>query len=188
MLKPQCILCIGTQACTCMSPSYQPLPQATTQGLAWMKYDSVSLYAKAITDYIQPEQQAYVPHATNASPYKQGGGGAFNWAAQMLNIIAKACKGFLISLFAAQYVQKCMQYYHLFGICDVTPRDVPHQMWEAQIRNMGSPDIHTWASHTLPQSLWSFPPYMGTSAKSITHRTHYVLGPVRPYGSGKRVD
>ncbi|KAJ6536123.1 hypothetical protein B0H19DRAFT_1079645 [Mycena capillaripes] len=90
-------------------PIIQPLLQATTQGLAWIKYDPVSLYAKA-----------------------------------------KACKGFLISLLAAQYVQKCMQYYHLFGICDVTPRDVPHQMWEAQIRNMGSPDIHTWASRTLP--------------------------------------
>ncbi|KAJ6574167.1 hypothetical protein B0H19DRAFT_1063157 [Mycena capillaripes] len=90
-------------------PIIQTLLQATTQGLAWIKYDPVSLYAKA-----------------------------------------KACKGFLISLLAAQYVQKCMQYYHLFGICDVTPRDVPHQMWEAQIRNMGSPDIHTWASRTLP--------------------------------------
>ncbi|KAJ7799454.1 hypothetical protein B0H14DRAFT_2617034 [Mycena olivaceomarginata] len=63
---------------------------------------------------------------------------------------AKACKGFQIHPFAAQYMQKCTQYCNFFGPCDVTPWEIPHQKWEAQMDNMGSPDMHTWASHTVP--------------------------------------
>ena len=53
----------------------------------------------------------------------------------------KPGEGFKNHLLAAQYMQECMQYRGLFGTCDVTPWEGPHQEWEAKIGNMGSPDF-----------------------------------------------
>ncbi|KAJ7810977.1 hypothetical protein B0H14DRAFT_2606858 [Mycena olivaceomarginata] len=78
---------------------------------------------------------------------------------------AKACKGFQIHPFAAQYMQKCTQYCNFFGPCDVTPWEIPHQKWEAQMDNMGSPDMHTWASHTVPTPAVVLPSTCGNSSQ-----------------------
>ncbi|KAF8188560.1 hypothetical protein K438DRAFT_1764307 [Mycena galopus ATCC 62051] len=59
-------------------------------------------------------------------------------------------KDFQIHLFAAQYVQNCIQHPSLFGTRDVTPWECPHQRWEHRIGVVGSPNLRIWASHRLP--------------------------------------
>ncbi|KAJ7885948.1 hypothetical protein B0H14DRAFT_2563642 [Mycena olivaceomarginata] len=99
---------------------------------------------------------------------------------------AKACKGFQIHPFAAQYMQKCTQYCNFFGPCDVTPWEIPHQKWEAQMDNMGSPDMHTWASHTVPTPAVVLPSHMWELQPNLT-----PIGPIMywkqlgPMGLGK---
>ncbi|KAJ7897963.1 hypothetical protein B0H14DRAFT_3581583 [Mycena olivaceomarginata] len=96
---------------------------ATEVGLAWERYDTCTL-------------RLYMASAASASIYEQGW--AFDGASINVDIIGHST------------YHRLRHHCDLFGPCDVTPWEFPHQKWEIQIGNMGKP------THFL-QLLWSFP-------------------------------
>ncbi|KAJ7834620.1 hypothetical protein B0H14DRAFT_2590769 [Mycena olivaceomarginata] len=96
---------------------------ATEVGLAWERYDTCTL-------------RLYMASAASASIYEQGW--AFDEASINVDIIGHST------------YHRLRHHCDLFGPCDVTPWEFPHQKWENQIGNMGKP------THFL-QLLWSFP-------------------------------
>ncbi|KAJ7132483.1 hypothetical protein C8R44DRAFT_902800 [Mycena epipterygia] len=148
MLNPQCILHIGPKGMILdeVHPLY-PKVQAWMDGIAYGEpmYGGYILISTA-TWYPSYKQISHAyPFAPSCKPIH---------ALQAITDHAKACKGFHIHLFAAHYMQKCMQHPNLFGPCDVIPWVIPHQKREAQIGNMGScalpiPILHKRARDAL---------------------------------------
>jgi hypothetical protein len=173
---------LPTPHVTTKNPMHTPVPQAASPsmpcGLLQTMHSLHRLHASL-----------YMANAASASIYKQGR--EFNGAGINDDIIWHDT--FYMLRHARTFRFTYLQPSTCKNACSITICLAP-VMWppgKSHIKS-GKPKLAIWEAQIYtpghPQLPWSFPPYVGTPAKSVPHRTHYVLETVRPYGSGKRVD